>query len=123
MRNLLLGAALLACATVAEAHAHLRSSIPADASTLGASPPSLELTFSEAGLVTAASIQAAGGTPRKLGPLPTKAAERVSLALPALEPGAYVVSWRVLSADGHIMPGKIRFTIAAADAQKHPASH
>ena len=118
MRHLLPGVALLACATVADAHAHLRSSIPADASTLSASPPSLELNFSEAGLVTAASIQEAGGTPRKLEPLPTKAAERVSLALPALEPGAYVVSWRVLSADGHIMPGKIHFMIAPAGARQ-----
>jgi copper resistance protein C len=122
MRNLLLGAALLTCATVADAHAHLRGSMPADASTLSASPPSLELNFSEAALVTAASIQEAGGIPRKLGPLPTRAAERVSLTLPALEPGAYVVSWRVLSADGHIMPGKIHFTIAPAGAHKHPAS-
>jgi methionine-rich copper-binding protein CopC len=122
MRNVLLGAALLAGATLAQAHAHLRSSIPADASTLSAAPPGLELTFSEAALVTAASIQEVGGTPRKLLPLPTQAAAQVRLALPALLPGAYVVSWRVLSADGHITPGKIHFTIAPPGAQKHSAA-
>jgi methionine-rich copper-binding protein CopC len=122
MRHVLLGAALLACATLAEAHAHLRSSIPADASTLSAAPPALELDFSEAALVTAVSIQEAGGAARKLLPLPTQAAARVSIALPALVPGAYVVSWRVLSADGHITPGKIHFTIAPAGGQKHSAA-
>jgi methionine-rich copper-binding protein CopC len=121
MRNVLLGAALLGCATLAHAHAHLRSSIPADASTVSAAPPRLELNFSEAALVTAASIQELGGTARKLAPLPTTAAARVSLALPALVPGTYVVSWRVLSADGHVMPGKIRFTIAPAGGPEHPA--
>lgn len=112
MRNLLFGLALLACATVADAHAHLRNSVPADGSTLSASPRSLVLNFSEAGLVTAAAIQKAGATAQKLEPLPTKAAVQVSLALPALPPGTYVVSWRVLSADGHVMPGKIHFTVA-----------
>jgi len=123
MRKLLLGAALLGCTTLADAHAHLRSSIPADASTLSAAPSRLELNFSEAALVTAASIQEAGGTARQLTPLPTRAATRVSLALPALAPGTYVVSWRVVSADGHIMPGKIHFTIAPAAGQDHPAAH
>jgi methionine-rich copper-binding protein CopC len=114
MRSLLLGAALLACASVADAHAHLRSSVPADASTLSVSPPSLVLNFSEAALLTAATIQKEGATARKLVPLPTRASVQVSFALPPLAPGAYVVSWRALSDDGHIMPGRIHFTIAAA---------
>ena len=117
MRALLLGLGLLACATGADAHAHLRSSIPADASTLSASPSTVVLNFSEAGLVTAATLQRAGGTPEKLTPLPSRAAARVTLPLPALEPGEYVVSWRVLSADGHIMPGKIHFTVAAGSGR------
>jgi methionine-rich copper-binding protein CopC len=122
MRDVLLGAALLAGATVAHAHAHLTSAVPADASTLSASPPSLVLNFSEAALVTAASLQEVGGSPRKLVPLPTTAATRLSLALPALLPGAYLVSWRILSADGHIVAGTIHFTIAPAGGVERPAS-
>jgi methionine-rich copper-binding protein CopC len=123
VKRLLLGSTLLALASLAHAHAHLTRSVPADASTLSTSPPNLVLTFSEAALLTAASVQKAGAAPRKLLPLPTRAAAQVSFALPALTPGAYLVSWRALSADGHIMPGRIHFTIAASSAQEHAASH
>jgi methionine-rich copper-binding protein CopC len=123
MRKLLVGVTLLACATVAYAHAHLRSSVPADASTLDSSPPGLMLSFSEAAVLTAASIQKAGAAPQPLTPLPTSAALQVRFALPALESGAYLVSWRALSADGHIMPGRIHFTIAAGSDREHPAPH
>ncbi len=123
MRKPLFAMALLACATVANAHAHLRSSIPADASTVSASPPSLVLNFSESALLTAAAIQGAGGAARKLEPLPTKAAAQLSLPLPALAPGTYVVSWRMLSADGHIVPGSIHFTVAPGSGQEHAAPH
>jgi methionine-rich copper-binding protein CopC len=123
MRKLLVGVTLLACATVAHAHAHLTSSVPADASTLDTAPPGLVLNFSQAALLTAAAIQKAGAAPQSLTPLPTSAALQVRFALPALESGAYVVSWRALSADGHIMPGTIHFTIAAASDREHPAPH
>jgi len=37
----------------------------------------------------------------------------------ALTPGTYVVSWRAASADGHVMPGRIRFTVSGgATAQR-----
>lgn len=114
MRRLLPAAVLLALVSVVHAHAHLRSSVPADASTLSISPASLVLKFSEAAVLTTATLQKEGAAARKLVPLPTRASMQVSFALPALAPGAYVVSWRALSADGHIMPGKIHFTIAAA---------
>lgn len=32
--------------------------------------------------------------------------------LPSLEPGVYLVRWRVLSADGHVTQGVLRFTLA-----------
>ena len=123
MKGLLLGTALLALASLAHAHAHLTSSVPADASRLSTSPPNLVLNFSEAAVLTAASIQKPGAAPRKLLPLPTRAAPQVSFALPPLAPGAYVVSWRALSADGHIMPGSVHFTIAAGSGQEQAASH
>jgi methionine-rich copper-binding protein CopC len=34
------------------------------------------------------------------------------VALPALAPGSYQVSYRALSADGHIVPGQLRFTLS-----------
>jgi methionine-rich copper-binding protein CopC len=123
MKKLLLAVTLAAGVNLALAHAHLLSSVPADASTLSAPPGSLVLNFSEAATLTAATIQKAGAAARKLVPLPSRAAVQVSFALPALAPGQYVVSWRALSADGHIMPGSIHFTIAVASGQERAPSH
>jgi methionine-rich copper-binding protein CopC len=116
------GIALLACSAIAAAHTHLLRSVPADGQALARAPTSVVLTFSEAARLTAAWIEK-GAEPRsRLGPLPETAAVQVTLALPALAPGTYVVSWRAASADGHVMPGRIRFTVspgAAPEAPRH----
>jgi methionine-rich copper-binding protein CopC len=46
--------------------------------------------------------------------LPTSTDRTLRVALPTLAPGVYSVSWRVVSADGHIASGVVRFTIATA---------
>jgi copper transport protein len=102
--------ALLATGGV-QAHAHLERSVPADGSVLQAAPAQLLLSFSEPGRVTALWIADAAGKRRKVQALPRTTAREVSVTLPALAPGRYVIEWRVLSADGHVMPGRIRFTI------------
>ncbi|TLZ57156.1 MAG: copper resistance protein CopC, partial [Gammaproteobacteria bacterium] len=33
-------------------------------------------------------------------------------------PGTYVVSWRAASADGDVMPGRIRFTVSGGAASQ-----
>jgi methionine-rich copper-binding protein CopC len=116
------GIALLACSAIAAAHTHLLKSVPADGQVVATAPVSVTLTFSEGARLTAAWIQKGEGPRTKLGPLPEAAAAQVALALPALTPGTYVVSWRAASADGHAMPGGIRFTVspgAASEAPKH----
>jgi hypothetical protein len=40
--------------------------------------------------------------------------DRLVIPLPALGAGAYVLRYRVLSADGHITDGVLRFTVKAA---------
>ena len=117
------GLALFAVVTIAHAHAHLKMSTPADASVISVSPPSIVLKFSEAARLTAAWIQKDDGPKRKLTHLADKPAVEVSVALPALEPGNYVISWRALSDDGHVMPGHIQFTLSAHSSADHPAQH
>jgi len=117
------GPALFAIVAVAHAHAHLKMSTPADASVVSVSPPSIVLKFSEAARLTAAWIQKDDGPKQKLTPLPDKPAVEVSMALPALEPGVYVVSWRALSDDGHVVPGQIHFTLSAHGGADRPAQH
>lgn len=95
----------------AQAHAHLERSVPADGSVLHAPPARLVLLFSEPGRLTALWIEDAAGTRRSVATLPDVSARELTVTLPALAPGRYAIGWRVLSADGHVMPGRIRFTI------------
>jgi len=110
--SLLPGLVLVMFGVTASAHAHLQKSSPADNSVITTSPSNLVLNFSEAARLTALSIQKGSESPQKL-PLPTTAAQQISVPLPRLTPGTYLVSWRVVSDDGHVMSGALHFTLAA----------
>ena len=107
---------------VAQGHAHLKQATPADGSILTAAPSAVVLRFSEAARLTAAWIQRAGGAREKLHSLPAKPASEISVALPHLTPGTYVLSWRVMGDDGHILPGQLHFTLSPPTAAA-PAAH
>lgn len=117
--SLLCGIALITFAVTAEAHAHLQKSSPADNSVITTSPSALVLNFSEAARLTALSIQKGNEPEQKLTPLPTTAAAQISVPLPQLTPGVYMISWHVLSDDGHVMSGALHFTLAAEHAADH----
>jgi copper resistance protein C len=112
MSNGFAGGLLLSLVAVAQAHTHLKEATPAEGSTVKAAPESITLTFSEAARVTALTIQKDGGDEQKLTPLPGQSAAKISVPAPKLAPGKYTVNWRVVSADNHIMSGKLHFTIA-----------
>src|SRR5215213_428152 len=95
--------ALLASSALANAHSHLTSAQPAEGSVLNSAPANIVLKFSEATQVTALTLQKEGGEEQKLAPLPPTPAEEVSVATGKLTPGKYVVNWRVVSGDNHIM--------------------
>ena len=111
----LTGAALLLLVAVAHAHAHLTAAVPADGSA-GTAPEHIVLTFSEAARLTALSLQREGEEPRKLTPLPVEMGTRITVPLPKLSPGRYTLSWRVVSDDGHVVPGALHFTVRESDA-------
>src|ERR1700761_3945456 len=108
------GAMLSLAATVALAHAHLKKAVPADGGTVAASPANVVLTFSEAAHLTACWIQKGDGPKQKIENLPTAASAEISVPLPRLEPGTYVLSWKVVGDDTHIVPGQIRFTVSGS---------
>ena len=120
---LLCGMVLVTFAVAASAHAHLEKSSPADGSVITTSPPSIVLSFSEAARLTALSIQRGEEAKQNVKPLPTAAAQQITVPLPPLKPGAYSLSWRVLSDDGHVMSGTLHFTLAAEPAAQHPVDH
>jgi copper transport protein len=102
---------LLVATTCAQAHAHLQQATPADGSVISRAPAQLVLRFSEAAQLTALWIVSDAGSRQKLAPLPQQPQTQIVVALPPLLPGRYLVSWRALSADGHVVPGQIRFTL------------
>ena len=110
VRGAAVGLALLWSGAVA-AHAHLKASTPADGSTLAAAPAQLILNFSEPAQLTALAVTRAGAQAQKLA-APAATAAQVRITLPVLAAGDYVVTWRALSADGHLAPGQIHFTIS-----------
>lgn len=105
-----LAALALASAGAAQAHAHLTGSTPKAGST-GPAPERLTLKFSE-GLVGRFSTFEVKGP---AGPTPVKvtASGSTLTGVPArpLAPGAYTVTWRVVSTDTHHMQGDFPFTV------------
>jgi copper transport protein len=112
LARLIGGPLLLLASGAALAHAHLEKASPADGSVITRAPQSLVLDFSESAQLSALWIAKDGGARQKVAPLPQQPQQRIVVALPALLPGNYVVSWRVVGADGHVVPGQIRFTLS-----------
>ena len=111
------GLVLLALPEVAAAHARLESSVPSSGAELDEAPSEVVLDFSEPvelglGEVT---LSRADSTPIEIGHAnqPDGSPDMVTAALPALDDGVYVVSYRVISADGHPISGDIVFRIGA----------
>jgi methionine-rich copper-binding protein CopC len=104
------GLLLWLAASSAAAHAHLQQSTPADGSVVSAAPAQLVLRFSEAARLTALWIES-GGARQAVHSLPDTAQATIVISLPPLAPGHYVVSFRALGADGHVVPGEIHFTL------------
>jgi methionine-rich copper-binding protein CopC len=106
-------------ATAALAHAHLQKTVPANGSVVNAAPASVILTFSEAAKLTACWLQKQNGSKEKVSGFSTTPAQQISVPLPPLEPGTYVLSWRVMGDDGHVLPGQTQFTVAASAQPTH----
>ncbi|MGH3756589.1 copper resistance CopC family protein [Actinophytocola sp.] len=114
----LVGLTLLGLATPAVAHNSLVGSNPADKATVRSSPSNIELTFDQPvqkgdGLNTI-SVAGPSNTGWKTGPV-NVASNVVSASLDELGPaGAYRISYRIVSADGHPVSGELEFTLANA---------
>jgi methionine-rich copper-binding protein CopC len=93
------------------AHTQLVRSSPAENASLEKSPPVATLVFAEPVTLTAVRIESRGGGTTALKSLPAKPTAEASVALPALAPGFYKMSWRAIGDDGHIMSGEIHFSV------------
>ncbi|MHB8643473.1 MAG: copper resistance CopC/CopD family protein [Gaiellaceae bacterium] len=102
---------------LAEAHAFLIRSTPAPGSRLTASPRQLVLYLSEpyVGSSEQVTVRRADGATVKLQ-RPTGRGATVEQQLPPGLRGVYVVSWQVLSDDGHISLGAFAFAVSSSGA-------
>ncbi|BCP52858.1 copper resistance protein C [Kaistia sp. 32K] len=119
LRGLLMCLALILLAAPlapreASAHAALVASEPAAGSVLPTSPDTVELTFSEAVAPLVFRLLSPGGAATDLAGARSDGA-RLILPLPVeLGQGTHVVSWRVVSEDGHPIGGTLVFSVGAA---------
>ena len=112
MKNLVLTtAALLLFAGAAQAHTHLEKAVPADNSTVTTSPKEIFLHFNEAARLTALTIQKEGATEQAVMTSPAAPSKIATVPITLLAPGKYVVTYRVVGADNHVMSGKLHFTV------------
>lgn len=106
---------LVTGATPAAAHAALVSIDPPDGARLDESPAAVTLTFSEPVSAELGGVRVldAGGTPVQEGAARVDGVTVVVDLAPDLPDGTYVVSYRVISADGHPVRGGSVFGVGA----------
>lgn len=115
MKSYLYLLAVLSFAAVSDAyaHAHLERSQPARNSTVSVLPKNVVLEFNEAVQMTALTLQAGEGKARDLGPLPKVAGKEITVPMPMLAAGRYIIKWRAVGDDNHVRSGEISFTVTA----------
>ncbi len=100
----------------AMAHASLISSDPSNDALLMHAPPSIRLTFNEDVEVLAIQLIDETGAASQVTQIERRGSSLV-LSPSALKDGANVVSWRVISADGHPVGGALTFWIGRRGTQ------
>lgn len=108
--------ALVSSAAPVLAHATLVASEPVDGAVIPAAPRQLVLSFNEP---VSALVLRLIGPDGKATVLPNPVARDTSLTIaapPAVSPGTHVLSWRVVSLDGHPVGGTVVFSVGAPSA-------
>ncbi len=93
------------------AHADLELSVPAVNSIVSTMPAEIVLHFSAATRLTALSVEKEGGKVKQDIKVPTETLAVQRVAAPKLPAGVYLLHWRGLSDDSHVVKGAIRFTV------------
>jgi copper transport protein len=116
-------AIVLALASPAFAHATLLTTTPAPGTTYDTSPPAVDLRFNEPVEVAIGDIRVFDGKAQRVvtgAPKhPGGDGNQVSVSLPQLEDGTYVVTWRVISADTHPVEGAFTFQVGSTATVKN----
>ena len=112
---------LAAASDRVHAHAVLVESTPLDGAVLESAPDRITLRFNEPIRVISLRLTDEGGQVTPLAQGPQSTPDQVAAPLSPLSPGSYVVSWRLLSVDGHPVGGSVLFTLGTAQHHVHPS--
>lgn len=105
---------LFALAPAAWGHASLLGTSPPSGAVLAQAPQVITLTFSEPVGVTVMRLVGPDGQPVALGPTSDVDHQvRIPVAASAAR-GTYLLSWRIVSADGHPVGGTLAYAVGAA---------
>ncbi|MEU8001909.1 copper resistance protein CopC [Catellatospora sp. NPDC049111] len=107
-------AILLGLPRPAYAHANLTSTDPAEGAVLQTSPDRILFTFDEAVRGVPGGVQVFGPQGEPVAATPTVEGSELAVALAApLGNGTTVITWRVVSDDGHPISGALTFSVGA----------
>jgi len=110
----LLGTALFFAVPMASAHAHPKVMVPAADST-GPSPAVISITYSEAVEPKFSTISVTDAAGKKFSTATAMPAandpKTMTLALPTLPHGSYVVHWVSVATDSHRLEGQYAFAV------------
>lgn len=109
-------AVALMAASAASAHSGLRSSTPAQGTTVRALPATVSFTFGDRLLrvISVQVVDARGVDHATSSRLDPRNAARVVVGTRASTPSRYTVRWKVQSEDGHSEAGTFSFRVKAA---------
>lgn len=100
----------------AQAHAHLKKSVPPAGGTVATGPSEVRLQFNEAvePSFSKISIELKGGKPVASEPPASDPADKTTLIAKLAQPlqaGSYKVNWQAVSADTHKVKGSFTFQV------------
>ncbi|HBV06919.1 MAG TPA: hypothetical protein DEF01_09280 [Gemmatimonadetes bacterium] len=100
-------------------HITLEASLPEDDQTVDEEVTEVRLFFSDAPLMRGASIRIVNSSRKLVRSSPPQAdptdAKQLSVSIdPALSAGRYVVQWRCIADDGHVMRGDFTFEVSGS---------
>ena len=104
-------------------HLKLTKTFPSKDTTVTVSPSAIKLWLSEPADLAASkiSLSSVTGTPVALAKLsrePNKGAPIEAKLIKPIPPGMYVVTWKAMSKDGHVINGAYGFLVAMAIGKK-----
>lgn len=113
------GFVLLVGAGPAEAHAELLRTEPASGAELVSAPRVIRLGFSESVTVVPGGVRLIDQTGKRVEIGSSHVDHNdVVASVPRIPPGAYVLTWRVVSDDGHPVRGAFTFRVARTGSQQ-----